>query len=103
MVKDVGITLVGVRNQKWITLMTASLNDDGSLKTDDNGDVILTPKLDDSGNPVKVIECEAQWSHFGDSSQDWLPFTATAEDTMKHGVDLYNALVNGDHGARADE
>jgi TPP-dependent pyruvate/acetoin dehydrogenase alpha subunit len=45
-----------------------------------------------------VIDCEAKFSHLGDSSQDWLPFTATNSDTEEHGRAIYNNAVNGDYG-----
>ena len=78
------ITLIKVRNPKWFT------------KKDDDGKVIN----DSDGNPIRFINCEAQWSHLGER---WLPFTANKDDVEKHGRDLYNALVNGDHGSIADE
>ena len=76
-------TLLAIRNPKWKTWKTI--------------------KNDGSGNDIKGIECEAKWSHLGDSSQDWLSFTAMADDDQQHGKDLYTALVNGDHGAIAAE
>ena len=81
------ITLVAVRNPKWKTIKDAG------------GD----PVNDSEGNPIKVIDCEAQWSHLGDNTQEWIAFTADANDTEQHGKDLYAALVNGDHGTIADE
>ena len=81
------ITLIKVRNPKWFT------------KKDDDGKVIN----DSNGNPKKIINCEAKWSHLGNETQDWHPFSANKEDVEQHGKDLYNALVNGDHGAIADE
>jgi len=45
-----------------------------------------------------VIDCEAKFSHLGDSSQDWLPFTATNSDTEEHGRAVYTNAVNGDYG-----
>ena len=54
------ITLVAVRNPKWET------------RKDNDGNVIN----DSDGNPIKVINCETQWSHLGDTTQAWLPFTA---------------------------
>jgi len=80
-------TLIAVRNPKWVSIK------------DDEGNVLTAS----DGNPWKVIDCEAQWTHLGDSSQDWLPFCATHLDVEKHGRDLYAALVNGDHGTIADE
>ena len=85
------ITLIAVRNPKWKTLK--------NIREDAEGNVVN----DANGNPIKVIECECQWSHFGDNSQEWLSFTATSNDVEQHGKDLYNALVNGDYGAIASE
>ena len=45
-----------------------------------------------------VIDCEAKFSHLGDSSQDWLPFTATNSDTEEHGRVIYANAVKGDYG-----
>tara|TARA_R100001463_G_scaffold129946_1_gene189037 strand:- start:182 stop:433 length:252 start_codon:yes stop_codon:yes gene_type:complete len=81
------ITLIAVRNQKWVTIKDAE------------GNVVN----DSEGNPLKVIDCECQWSHLGDNTQEWLPFSANPNDVEKHGKDLYAALVNGDHGTIADE
>ena len=47
-------------------------------------------------NPV--IDCEAKFSHLGDSSQDWLPFTATNSDIEEHGRVIYANAVKGDYG-----
>ena len=81
------INLIAVRNPKWET----------------RKDIDGNPINDSDGNPIKVIDCECQWSHLGDNTQEWLPFTTDLNDTEQHGKDLYNALVNGDHGAIADE
>ena len=81
------INLIAVKNQKWKTIKDSDGN----------------PVNDSDGNPIKVIDCECQWSHLGDNTQEWISFTADQNDTEKHGRDLYNALVNGDHGAIADE
>ena len=81
------ITLVAVRNPKWKSIIDSEGN----------------PINDSEGNPIKVIDCECQWSHLGDNTQDWLPFTASKDDVESHGKNLYNALVNGDHGTVADE
>ena len=81
------ITLVAVRNPKWKTIKTERLDSDGNVVNDSDG------------NPIKVIDCECQWSHLGDNTQNWLPFSADARDTEQHGKDLYAALVNGDHGS----
>ena len=45
-----------------------------------------------------VIDCEAKFSHLGDSSQDWLPFTATNSDIEEHGRVIYANAVKGDYG-----
>ena len=45
-----------------------------------------------------VIDCEAKFSHLGDSSQDWLPFTATNSDIEEHGRTLFANAVKGDYG-----
>ena len=81
------ITLIAVRNPKWHTVKDE----------DDN------PIVQEDGTNFRVINCEAQWSHLGDNTQEWLPFTADSRDVEQHGKDLYNALVNGEHGAIADE
>ena len=39
---------------------------------------------------------------FAEIDED-IPFTASATDVEQHGRDLYNAFVNGEHGAIADE
>ena len=85
------ITLIAVRNPQWKTIKYERLDDDGNVVNDADG------------NPVKVIDCECQWSHLGDDTQEWLPFTANPDDVAQHGKDLYAALVNGDHGAIAAE
>ena len=81
------ITLVGARNPKWHTPRKA------------NGDAFVQ----EDGSNLRVINCEAQWSHLGDNTQEWHPFTASPNDTEKHGRDLYAALINGDHGEIAAE
>ena len=80
------------------SLMKIVTCQEGAL-TDAEGNVIN----DSNGNPKKIINCEAKWSHLGNETQDWHPFSANKEDVEQHGKDLYNALVNGDHGAIADE
>ena len=45
-----------------------------------------------------VIDCEAKFSHLGDSSQDWLPFTDTNSDIEEHGRVIYANAVKGDYG-----
>ena len=97
------INLIAVKNQKWVTLKQVRLDSDGKEVTDSDGNRILDVLNDSDGNPVKVIDCECQWSHLGDNTQEWLAFTADARDPEKHGRDLYTALVNGDHGTVADE
>ena len=97
------ITLIDVRNPKWVTVKNWKVDDSGEFVLDSEGNQIEEVALDSEGNPIKVIECEAQWSHLGDNTQNWLPFTANQNDVAQHGKDLYAALVNGDHGAIADE
>ena len=80
-------TLIAVRNPKWITLKDS----DGVVENDSEG------------NPFKMIECEAKWTHLGDETQEWLPFGAVPWDVEKHGRDLYNAMVNGEHGEILEE
>ena len=92
-------TLLAVRNPKWKTWKTVKKDGSGNPEVDGSGNIVWVTKKDGSGNDIKGIECEAKWSHLGDSSQDWLPFTAMADDGEQHGKDLYTALVNGDHGA----
>ena len=96
-------TLLAVRNPKWETLKDYKYDSDGNVVNDSDGNPVEVIINDADGNPKKVIQCEAKWTHLGDSSQDWLPFCANSEDVEKHGRDLYAALVNGDHGAIADE
>lgn len=97
------INLIAVRNPQWKTTKTQRKDSDGNVVNDADGNPILDVKNDADGNPIRVIDCECQWSHLGDNTQEWLPFTAVATDVEQHGRDLYNALVNGDHGAIADE
>jgi hypothetical protein len=80
-------TLIGVRNPKWHTPRKA------------NGEA----HVQEDGSNFRVIDCETQWSHLGDNTQEWQPFTANPNDAEQHGKDLYAALVNGDHGAITDE
>ena len=96
------ITLIAVRNPKWETLKDFKRDSEGNIVNDADGNPIEEVKKDSDGNPMKLIQCEAQWSHLGDDTQEWLPFAATPGDVEQHGNDLYNALVNGDHGAIAD-
>ena len=97
------ITLVAVRNPQWKTATTFKRDSDGNYVNDSEGEPISEVLKDSDGNPIKVINCECQWSHLGDNTQDWLPFTASADDVEQHGKDLYTALVNGDHGSIAAE
>ena len=97
------MTLIAVKNPKWQTLKTQRKDSDGNVVNDSDGNPILDIKNDASGNPMKVIQCECQWSHLGDNTQDWLGFSADPNDVEQHGKDLYAALVNGDHGAIAAE
>ena len=83
----INTSLIAVRNPKWHT------------RKDAEGNVIN----DSEGNPKKVINCECQWTHLGDNTQNWCPFSANKEDVEQHGKDLYAALVNGDHGTIAEE
>jgi|TARA_R100001460_G_scaffold56795_1_gene96533 hypothetical protein len=83
----INTSLIAVRNPKWHT------------RKDIDGNVLN----DADGNPLRIIDCECQWSHLGDNTQEWLPFSADSHDSEQHGKDLYAALVNGDHGAIADE
>ena len=97
------ITLIATRNPQWKTLKIERLDSDGNVVNDAEGNPIMDNQLDDNGNPIRVIDCECQWSHLGDNTQEWLAFTASATDTEQHGKDLYNAFVNGEHGEIADE
>ena len=97
------ITLIATRNPKWVTVKQYRLDENGEFVLDSEGNPIQDVVLDSEGNPKKVIDCECQWSHLGDNTQEWQWFTASPEDTMQHGRDLYAALVNGEHGAIADE
>ena len=97
------ITLIAVRNPQWKTLQQAKLDADGNEVKDSDGNNILENATDADGNVLKVINCECQWSHLGDNTQEWFPFTATSDDVEQHGKDLYEALVAGTHGAIADE
>ena len=97
------ITLIAVRNPQWKTVKTERLDDDGNVVNDSDGNPIMDTVNDSDGNPVRVINCECQWSHLGDNTQEWLPFSADPNDVEQHGIDLYNAIVAGDHGAIADE
>ena len=96
-------TLIEVRNQKWHTASYNRVDSEGNDVLDSNGDPILDPHLDENGDPVKVINCEAKWTHLGDDTQEWREFTAYEHDTEAHGKLLYQDLVAGKYGAIADE
>ena len=81
------ITIIACRNPQWHTMKDA--DDKPVIKAD--------------GTNLKVINCEAKWSHLGDESQPWCEFTADEFDTMEHGRALYAALINGDYGDIAAE
>lgn len=97
------ITLINIRSPKWKTLTKPRVDSDGNTVNDSDGKPIRDTLNDSDGNPIKVIDCECQWSHLGDNTQAWLSFSANKNDVAQHGRDLYNALVNGDHGAIAAE
>ena len=97
------INLIAVRNPQWKTLKSERLDSDGNVVNDADGNPIMDIVNDAEGNPVRVIDCECQWLHLGDNTQEWLPFTASPDDVEQHGRDLYDAIVNGDHGAIAEE
>jgi len=97
------ITLISVRNPQWLTLKIQREDSNGNLLDDADGNPIMDTVNDANGNPVRVIQCEAKWSHLGDDTQEWLTFSANAYDVEQHGKDLYAAFVNGDHGSIADE
>ena len=98
------ITLIAVRNPQWETVKKIKLDADGNPVMESDGETYVSEVANDSdGNPIKVINCECQWSHLGDNTQEWLPFSADPNDVEQHGIDLYNAIVAGDHGAIADE
>jgi len=97
------INLIAVRNPQWKTAKQLQLDDNGNEVLDADGNNILEDVTDAEGNVLKVIDCECQWSHLGDDTQEWLPFTASPDDIEQHGKDLYNAIVAGEHGAIADE
>ena len=95
-------TLLAVRNPQWVTIRTPRLDSNNKYVLNSDGSLVTDVLMKD-GNPFRVIACETKWSHLGDSSQDWTPFDANPEDVEQHGRDLYTALVNGEHGAIADE
>jgi hypothetical protein len=97
------ITLIAVKNPQWKTVKNNRVDSDGNTVNDSDGNPIFDVVNDSDGNPKKFIECQCQWSHLGDNTQEWLSFAATPWDTEPHGVALYAALLNGDHGAIAAE
>tara|TARA_Y100000361_G_C11081440_1_gene301249 strand:+ start:546 stop:845 length:300 start_codon:yes stop_codon:yes gene_type:complete len=97
------ITLLEIRNPKWKTIKNWKVDDNNEFVLDSEGNQIEEVALDSEGNPLRCVDCETKWSHLGDSSQDWIPFSATPWDKAEHGKALYEALINGDHGAIADE
>lgn len=42
-----------------------------------------------------LIDIEVKFQELGDQ---WLPFTANPDDTVAHGVDIYNRAVAGEFG-----
>lgn len=97
------ITLLNVRNPKWKTVKTERLDSDGNVVNNSDGNPIMDIVNDENENPVRVINCECQWSHLGDNTQEWLPFTADSNDVEQHGRDLYDAIVAGEYGEIAEE
>ena len=87
------IEILEVRNCQYITRKNYIYDDEGNLTSTEN-------VLDNEGNLIKDIDCEARFSHFPD---EWLPFTATHDDVEEHGRTLYQNALNGDYGAIADE
>jgi hypothetical protein len=99
------ISLVSVRNPKWKTKTLPRWDENGAVLNSD-GEYIIDVVNDANGDPVKVIECEAIWTTSEANVHlpvNWLPFVADATSSVQHNKDLYAALVNGDHGAIADE
>ena len=97
------ITLIAVRNPQWLSVTNERLDSDGNIVNDEDGNPIMDVVNDEDGNPKRIIHCEAKWSHLGDDTQEWLGFGAVPWDVEKHGRDLYNALVNGEHGEILEE
>lgn len=93
------ITIINARNPRWKTLKTNQVDSDGNEVLDSEGNPIEINLTDSDGNLVKVIDCECQWSHLGDSTQEWLPFSANQNDEELHGQQLYTAFINGDYGS----
>jgi len=74
------IILLNIKNPKW-----------NIIKDEDDNEI------------SRVIDCECQWSHLGDETQEWLTFTANPNDTEEHGKQLYQDLIDGKHGEIADD
>ena len=47
------ITLLNVRSPKWYTCDTPKVDSGGNIVNDSDGNPIMVPELDASGNPVK--------------------------------------------------
>ena len=97
------IQVLAVRNPQWTTIKIRRVDSGGNAVNDSDGNVIMDVVNDSDGNPIKVINCEVKWSHLGDNTQDWLPFSANSKDDEQHGKDLYFSILNGDHGSIANE
>ena len=97
------ITLLAAQNPKWVTLKKPTLDENGQPQVDSNGDMILEDQVDSNGNKIKAINIETKWSHLGGTDQPWVTHTATSFDTAEHGKNLYDAIMNGDHGTIAEE
>jgi hypothetical protein len=96
-------TLLACKNPKWFTLRRSKIDENGNYVKDENGNDVWEDIVDESGNPVKLINVECQWSHLGDTTQPFQNFIANPDDPEDHGRTLYAALINGDHGTIADE
>ena len=96
-------TLLACKNPKWFTLRRSKTDENGNYVKDENGNDVWEDIVDESGNPIKLINVECQWSHLGDTTQPFQNFIANPDDPEDHGRALYAALINGDHGTIADE
>ena len=96
-------TLIACKNAKWFTAKKWKVDESGKPVLDGSGNEILVDLTDESGNPVKLIHVECQWSHLGDDTQDFLGFVANPADPETHGRNLYADLVAGKYGTVADE
>tara|TARA_R100001510_G_C7613492_1_gene176322 strand:+ start:357 stop:659 length:303 start_codon:yes stop_codon:yes gene_type:complete len=97
------ITLIDARNPQWVAIKRDQLDSDGNPVKDSEGKNVEENVLDSNGDPLKCIECEAKWSHMGDSSQEWQKFLASPEDTAEHGRLLFEDLKAGKYGTVAAE